>query len=353
MRSNVLVAFALALMLGGCGSNNRGGGGGSGGTGGGGGSGGTGGTGGGGGGGGQPGLTDGGVPIGAFFVTTGQYMVAAGSETVMCSTIRLPTSVDVDVTKIEATITTGGHHLIMYKVNDTTESPTPTKCDSVSNITSSVPLIIAQNTDSTLTLPAGVAYHFAAGQMVRLEVHYLNATQNAMTVEGKVTLTPGDAGTTYQQADIMFCGSVSQLSSLGIPPGTSNAPLNPGFFAGNSSIDFTKIKLFGLTSHQHWTGKEATIMKATSASDTSGAMLYDNTHWDSAPLKVFDDTSLVTFSAGQGIRWQCTYDTLDAVPAPTSTVKFGESARVNEMCFLWAYYYPSAGRFIGETDCWQ
>jgi len=354
MRSNVLVAFVLVLAIGGCSSNNGGGGGGggSGGTGGAGGSGGTGGTGGGGGGGGQPGLTDGGVPIGAFYVTTGQYMVAPSSETVMCSTIRLPTSVDVDVTKIEATLTTGGHHLIMYKVTDTTESPTPTKCDSVTNITSSVPLIIAQNTDSTLNLPSGVAYHFAAGQMVRLEVHYLNATANAMNVEGKVTMTPAAAGQSYQQADIMFCGSVLQLQSTGIPPNTSNVQLSPGFFAGNGSIDFTKIKLFGLTTHQHWTGKEATISKSTSASSV-GTPLYDNTSWSSAPLKTFDDASLVSFAQGEGIRWQCTYDTLDASPPPTSTVKFGESARSNEMCFLWAYYYPSAGRFIGQGDCWQ
>ncbi|HWE29439.1 MAG TPA: hypothetical protein VHB97_15625, partial [Polyangia bacterium] len=199
MRSNVLVAFALAVLIGGCGSHNGGGGGGgTGGTGGGAGSGGTGGE---GGGGGQPGLTDGGVPIGPFYVTTGQYMVAGNSETVMCSTIRLPTTVDVDVTNIEATLTTGGHHLIMYKVTDTTESPTPTKCDSVTNITTSIPLIIAQNTDSALNLPTGVAYHFAAAQMVRLEVHYLNATANPMNVEGRVTMTPAVSGQTYQQAD--------------------------------------------------------------------------------------------------------------------------------------------------------
>jgi hypothetical protein len=353
MRSNVLVAFALALLVGGCGSKNGGGGGGggSGGTGGSGGMG-AGGTGGSGGGGSQPGLTDGGVPVGPFFVTTGQYMVAGGSETVMCSTIRLPTSVDVDVTTIEATLTLGGHHLIMYKVTDTTEAPTPTPCDSVTNITSSIPLIIAQDTDSLLNLPAGVAYHFAAGQMVRLEVHYLNASPNPLNVEGRVTMTPAVAGPTYQQADIMFCGSVTQLSATGIPANTASMSLNPGFFAGNSSIDFTKINVFGLTTHQHWTGKEAVISKSTSAS-VPGTMLYDNTTWNAAPLKVFDDSSMITFQQGEGIRWQCTYDTLDASPPPTGTVKFGETARKNEMCFLWAYYYPSAGRFIGESDCWQ
>jgi hypothetical protein len=362
MRSNVLLAFALSiLMVGGCSSGNNTGGGGSGGTGGGGsggvaggGSGGTGGGGSGGEGGGPGGggVTDGGVPTGQFYVTTGQYQVAAGSETVMCSTLRLPTSVDVDVTKIEATLTTGGHHLIMYRVTDTTEAPTPTPCDSVTNILSSVPMIIAQNTDSTLQLPTGVAYHFAAGQMVRLEMHYLNASQMPLMVEGRVTMTPGDPTLTYQAADIMFCGSVAQLSSTGLAPNMSSIPLNAGFFKGNSSVDFSKIKVFGLTTHQHWTGKEAVITKSTSASDP-GTMLYDNTHWDAAPLKAFDDSSLVTFASGEGLRWQCTYDTQDASPKPLGTVKFGETARSDEMCFLWAYYYPSVGRFVGQSDCWQ
>ncbi len=355
MRSNVLLAFVLALATVGCSSKNGGGGGGSGGTGGGGSAGMAGGGGGGTGGGSGPGgggVTDGGVPTGQFFVTTGQYQVAGGSETVMCSTIRLPTSVDVDVTTIEATLTTGGHHLIMYQVTDTTEAPTPTACDSVTNILTSIPLIIAQNTDSLLNMPTGVAYHFAAGQMVRLELHYLNATQNPMTVEGKVVMTPADATQTYQKADIMFCGSVKQLSTTGLAPNTGNIALDPGFFGGDANIDFTKIQVFGLTTHQHWTGKEATIDKSTGASDT-GTMLYDNTHWDAAPLKTFDDSSLVSFASGEGLRWQCTYDTLDAQPPPMDTVKFGETARKNEMCFLWSYYYPSAGKFIAQNDCWD
>lgn len=214
------------------------------------------------------------------------------------------------------------------------------------------PIIIAQEATSTLTLPTGVAYHFTAGQMVRIEMHYLNASSSTKSVVGTVTFTPGTPGTSYQAADIMFCGSVLQLMTSGIPPYTTNAPLNAGFFSGNGNINFQNIKVFGMTSHEHWTGKEGQIWKAANSSDASNRV-YDNTQWDAPPLKVFDDAHLLTFNPGEGLRWQCSYDTQDAMPQPTSAVKFGESARTNEMCFVWFYYFPSAGKFIGPGDCWQ
>jgi hypothetical protein len=265
----------------------------------------------------------------------------------------MPNTSDVDITGITANLVAGGHHLILYRSTAVTESPTPTACGPLSGVTGGdAPIIIAQQATSTLTLPTGVAYHFTAGQMVRIEMHYLNATQVKKSVVGTVLFTTGAPGTAYQAADIMFCGSISQLMISGIPPYTTNATLNPGFFAGNANIDFTKIKVFGLTSHEHWTGKEGQIWKAANSGDASNR-IYDNTQWDAPPLEVFDDAHLLTFGAGQGLRWQCSYDTQDAVPQPTSTVRFGESARTDEMCFIWAYYFPSAGRFIGQGDCWQ
>jgi hypothetical protein len=36
----------------------------------------------------------------------------------------------------------------------------------------------------------------------------------------------------------------------------------------------------------------------------------------------------------------------------TTKVCFGESAN-DEMCFIWAYYHPSAGRFIAATTAGQ
>src|SRR5439155_7957104 len=110
------------------------------------------------------------------------------------------------------------------------ESLSPTDCQSFEGIQQGiVPILIAEKASTTLTMPAGVAYHFPADQMLRLEAHYINATINALQGQGSVVLTPGAAGVAYQVADIMFCGSVQQLSSTGIPPNQTNVTLNPGF----------------------------------------------------------------------------------------------------------------------------
>jgi hypothetical protein len=42
-------------------------------------------------------------------------------------------------------------------------------------------------------------------------------------------------------------------------------------------------------------------------------------------------------AAGQGLRYTCTYNN-----TTTGIVTFGENAD-QEMCFLWAYYYPDQG----------
>jgi hypothetical protein len=286
-------------------------------------------------------------------VSIGPILLHAGEENTYCSTVRLPNKLDSNVIEIHSELAPGSHHLVLYRSSETTESLTPTPCKSFEGITTGiVPIFIAETLATTLALPKDVAYHFVPGEMVRIEAHYINATQNDIMGQGKVTLTPGTGGATYQQADIMFCGSIKQLRAHGVPANTQNYTLDPGFYGGGNDIDLTKLKIFAFTSHEHRLGSNVTIAKSTSASDP-GTQLYENKSWDQPPLQAFDDNHLLTFQPGEGLRWQCSYDSLDASPPPTMTTPFGLSAVSNEMCFIWAYYYPSAGRFIGTGDCVQ
>lgn len=292
------------------------------------------------------------VPEGAFSVGIGPLPLMPGQEETVCITLKMPNTMDVDVVQLQATLAPGSHHLILYRSNATSESTTPTPCTPFEGVTNGeVPIMIAESLNSTLKLPTNVAYHFAANQMVKIEAHYINASPNMINGAGQVVLTPGASSVTYQPADIMFCGSTVQLETQGVPANNTDYVLNPGFYSGNNSdVDFTKIKVFAFTSHEHHLGKEVTISKSTSASDP-GTMIYDNTSWDAPPLTDLDDQHLLTFNAGEGLRWQCSYDSADANPKPTGTTTFGQSAIDNEMCFIWAYYYPSVGRFVGIQDC--
>ena len=153
---------------------------------------------------------------------------------------------------------------------------------------------------------------------------------------GTVHLTVGPAGAAYQLADIMFCGSVVELYTKGVPPGMST--LSPGFYSPP-----TGVRVFGLTAHQHRRGTLMTIAKSTGRQD-EGQVLVNGQPWDNEPFVKFGDANLLTFTPNEGLRWQCHYNNLDS-----DTIRFGESADSNEMCFLWAYYFPSVGHFISQA----
>jgi hypothetical protein len=73
----------------------------------------------------------------------------------------------------------------------------------------------------------------------------------------------------------VFCGSVDELSSVGLPPMTPSISIAPGFFAGGNAIDLTALRVFALAAHQHWTGQQAIIAKSSGAADP-GRVLYEN-----------------------------------------------------------------------------
>jgi len=273
-----------------------------------------------------------------YQASIGPITLQPGEERTVCSTFRLSNSAAFDNIRIDATLAPGSHHLIFYESIATTESKAITDCAPL-DLSNGKPIYIAETQgNNRLEFPAGVAYHFAANQMIRLEAHYLNASPNAIQGMGTVNLLAGAPGS-YQPADIMFCGSVSQLYLTGVPPGMSS--LNPDFYQVPSGI-----KLFGLTTHEHKRGTLMTVDK--SSSTAAGTNLIMGQPFDNPPLLLFDDAHLVSFAPGEGLRWQCFYDN----PDPT-TYKFGESAQDNEMCFLWAYYFPSVGHFISMGDCWR
>jgi hypothetical protein len=291
--------------------------------------------------------TDGGTPPPDFAgdpnghqqAIIGPIPLAPGQERTVCSRYRLTSPTAIDVTRIDAALAPGSHHLIFWKSMQTTEQKDIYDCQALDLSTGDIPLYIAETqSNNNLPLPTGAAYHLEAGQMIRLEAHYINATPNPLMGMGTVNLTVGPTGTQYQPADIMFCGSVTQLYTQGVPPGMSS--LNPGFYKPPAGV-----KIFGLTTHEHKRGTLMTIDRSTSSA--AGQNLTMGTPYDNPPFEVYGNSNLLTFAPGEGFRWQCFYDN------PTNTTyKFGQSAEANEMCFFWAYYYPSVGHFISQ-ECIQ
>ena len=319
----VFILGIAALLAGGCsGGKGTGGGGASGGSGGGGagGSGGSGGT----------------TATGPWTVSFGPIMVAAGYENTQCVVKRLGNTNAIHVGNIHNQLGDSSHHMIVYQVSDTVEQTTPFDCQPFTDTldpTKGSPLMISQKKDDTLTLPDGVAFTLQPNQMIRLEMHYINATTQPVTLESSATLSES---TNFQnEAGFLFIGD-PDINLPGTPAGTTPATvtLGPIFFQVDPT--YADAHFFALTGHEHRMGTGVEVSTATSAQD-SGRPVYDVANWLwSEPATVYPAPPFM-IPAGGGFKFTCHWQNTS-----TSAVRFGESA-TNEMCFFWAYYYPNHG----------
>lgn len=261
--------------------------------------------------------------------------VQPGAENTQCVVKRLGNDEIIRVHQIHNVLPTGSHHLIVYRTADTEEKPTPYDCvpfvDALDPSKGST-VMVTQKHDETLTLPEGVAFSMPAGQMVRLEMHYINTTAEEIQVSAKSTFITIPAKDYKDEADFLFIGT----PDIDIAA-HSKSTLGPTFFG--LPDDLLNAKFFGITGHTHQWGTNVTVAAAESV-DGPDKPVYDVPGWLwSEPATVMHKPPF-SISKGGGFRFTCEYNNLS-----DQHVGFGESA-TDEMCFFWAYYYPSQGAYV-------
>ncbi|HZS37200.1 MAG TPA: hypothetical protein VFF06_10245 [Polyangia bacterium] len=273
---------------------------------------------------------DGGVV--GYEVTFGPITVHAGQENTQCVVKRLGNSGSIHVGTIHNVLGNSSHHMIVYRVADTMEQTTPFDCQPFRDTldpSKGSPLMITQKKDEVLTLPDGVAYTLDDNQMVRLEMHYINATTADQTLMSSSTLFPIDPARFQYEGDFLFIGD----PDITLPPGAVKS-LGPIFYPLDAK--YADAKFFAITGHEHQFGTNVTVSTAMNANDP-GNPVYNIANWKwSEPTTQFQ-TPPFTIPSGGGFKFTCDWNNTSA-----NTVKFGESAN-DEMCFFWAYYYPSHG----------
>jgi energy-converting hydrogenase Eha subunit A len=268
-------------------------------------------------------------PATLTFPTT---MIAAGAENTQCVVVRLGNPAPLHVGAVHNVLGTSSHHLIVYRVNDTVEQPTPFDCQPFTDTLSpskGSPLMVTQKHDDLLTLPSGVAYSLDANQMVRLEMHYINASGSPKEVTATTTMIPISDDDFRDEAGFLFIGNPDIRIAA-----KSQAKLGPTFFGLPSEL--AGVKFFAMTGHEHQLGTNVQIATSSNASDP-GKMVYDvpGWTWSEPKTEVFDPP--FTVPADGGFTFTCSWNN-----TTDRAVRFGESA-TDEMCFFWAYYYPSQG----------
>jgi hypothetical protein len=265
---------------------------------------------------------------GAAQASIGPIDVPAGVEKTVCIVKDLGNSDDLAVTGFTATLVPGSHHLIIYRTTATQEDLTPTPCSPFVGLVEgeAEPIVLINKLAVTWAFPAGVALEIPAHQMVRIEAHYINATDQDIQGVGTVTFqgTPKASAAPYQPADFLFWGT----TQIDIPPSAA-ASVGPNFQTGLAGTHMISV-----TTHQHELGTGIQAWASTAAGDLSNSIA-DDVDWSNPSWRLL--SPVVDFDGTNGLSYKCSW-----VNTTTSTVTFGESA-LDEMCFVGGYYYPSHG----------
>lgn len=272
--------------------------------------------------------TDSGEGTQSFTVQFGPITVPASTENTQCIVVPLGNTSQIHVGQIHDLLGNASHHMILYKVAPQATQATPFDCQPFQdtlNPADGNPLVISQKKDDLITLPQGVAFTLDANQMVRLEMHYINATTSPVTLVTTSTLTTIPDSEYQYDASFLFIGD----PDISIPADSSYT-LGPVYFPVPS--EYANSNFFAMTGHEHQWGTKVQIWSASSASDP-GTLIYTNTSWSDPVTTQF--TPPFHVDPGGGFNFQC-----DWYNASDETVSFGESAN-DEMCFFWAYYYPA------------
>jgi hypothetical protein len=263
------------------------------------------------------------------------FTVAPGAESTKCVWMRLPNTTEVKVHQLHNTLGSSSHHLIVYRDDmDTTEQLTPVDCQAFTgalNTTGMIsPIMITQRANDPLFLPDGVAYTFKPNQMIKLEMHYLNATDEPIEATASVDFYLADPSEIQHEANILFIGS----PDIDIGP---NQPFSlKQFFKVPTYVDLSESKIFAITGHTHHFGTDVQVRVGPTKTGPFTSVYKPEPFLWSEPVTTTHKPEFSVPKEG-GFEFECTY-----MNTSNQQIGFGESAN-DEMCFFWAYYYPSQG----------
>jgi hypothetical protein len=267
-----------------------------------------------------------------YSLTFGPVTAQPGEEHTKCMVMRLGNTAALHVGTIHNVLSQGSHHMIVYRSNETTEQTTPFDCQPFTDTldpTAGSTLMVTQKKDDLLTLPDGVAFGLDANQMVRMEVHYINPGSTPLQITATTNFITMDESRFKDLADFLFIGD----PDISIPA-HATSKLGPIYF--QLPVDYAGVNFFAITGHEHQFGTNVTVSTSTSVSDP-GTSVYDVPDWKwSEPTTVISNPPFQIPNNG-GFTFTCEWNNTS-----DNAVRFGESAN-NEMCFFWAYYYPSQG----------
>jgi hypothetical protein len=267
-----------------------------------------------------------------YTATWGPVTVPPGEENTQCAVLTLNNPTPVKIHQMRNVLGDASHHMIVYRDDASAPNATPVDCKpfagTLTATAATSPIMITQRHEEMLTLPDGVAYSFQANQKIRLEMHYLNATTSPQTITATAEFYAAYPEQVRAEADFLFIGN----PDLRIGPASS--PTFTSYFTPPASL--YGVNFFAITGHTHQYGTSVDISTAAGVDQPRTSIYAPRPFlWSEPETKMMSPA--FQLPEGGGFEFSCAYRN------PTSrTIEFGESTD-DEMCFFWAYYYPSKG----------
>lgn len=258
--------------------------------------------------------------------------VPAGAELFRCFYAQMPTDRATAVVSAESHYTPGSHHLLAYRTS-LLEIPEgredPFDCHEGEFVTRGS-YYEAQQPDEQRDLPPGIAHKFEPGEVILVQSHYINPSEEDLDANVQFILHQTDPEEVEQEAGTIFFNNPRLL----IPPRskvkvTMTCPLSSDIHPGL------------LWSHMHKRGVHFTATTDDAEAAEVLGTLYESSDWSEPQSREYPMD--VVLHAGTNITYSCEYENDSDVE-----YRFGESAEKNEMCILHGMYWPRMTGF-GES----
>jgi hypothetical protein len=286
------------------------------------------------------------APGAGFQIRTEPTHVPPGTENTDCYFFRVPEDHDVFVGRIVMRQTPGTHHMNIFRVRTLLDlrgehgtvvrggNDTSSPCWKSHNWADWPLLVNSQTsepgTDLVFALPEGVAHRLAAGELLMLQSHYVNATtqQTPGAAEVWVNFEYLDAADVRAELGTLFTTN----PDIEVCPGQTRAFEKVCQVPG-------PITVVGANGHFHSRGTRFSMF-AWDPARGRGARFYDSPSWEDPLMATGLD---VHVPAGGGILYRCEFQ------APAGTCgdadrgccfRFGPRVETSEHCNAFVYYYP-------------
>ena len=276
------------------------------------------------------------------------FQVPAATEIQSCYFFAVPgtTGSDVWVNRFAIAASTGTHHVNVFRVKTivglsgkagevVTSMNGTGPCFKSSNW-ADWPLVVNSQQggkDVDWTLPADVGERFQAGELLMLQIHYVNATTQKTPAGGQASANFYFPATpSKQELGTIFATN----QNIRICPGDTNRS-----FETHCRTPLSGATIVAANGHFHSRGIGFTMnVTDSTGNDTLTTPFYTSKQWDEPPMARGLD---VKIPDGGGVSWTCSYSADPSScgnPADSCCFTFGGKVETQEHCNAFIYYYP-------------